>query len=176
MYSMLLDIDLDERHHADFQGDHHPVSKWQILALFRAICSQNDLTKSFMTSPKKLKEKSFHEKDNSLFCHWQKPTHIWYPLCPKRHMPTIRWSSRSASLRVLVYYQKTSVVNPVMQSGISYLTCRLSSIGTYHCTYWVQKLHKSPCWYHTGSTIELFCGEFSLFSCYFLFFFWFCGT
>ncbi len=58
MYSMLLDIDLDERHHADFQGDRHPVSKWRILALFRAICSQDDLAKSFITSPKKLKEKS----------------------------------------------------------------------------------------------------------------------
>jgi hypothetical protein len=75
-----------------------------------------------------------------------------------------------ASIQVLVYYEKTSVVNPVMQSGINYLTCRLSSIGTYHCTYWVQKLHRSPCWYHTGSTIELYCGEFSLFSCYFHFF------
>jgi hypothetical protein len=76
MYSMLLDIDLDGRHHADFQGDRHPVSKWQILALFRAICSWDDLAKSSITSPKKLKEKSFQEKDNSPFCHWQKPTHI----------------------------------------------------------------------------------------------------
>jgi hypothetical protein len=76
MYSMLLDIDLDERHGADFQGYRHPVSKWQILLLFRAICSQDDLAKSFITSPKKPKEKSFQEKNNSPFCHWQNPTHI----------------------------------------------------------------------------------------------------